>query len=763
MKTRVVPVLAAALGVVALATPVDARVIGELAQVGFRVRNGYGYRVGEWLPVLVRLRVEGADLFSGTLRFEQTDTDGDRCAVEAPVSLTPDSPEAREFWLYCPVSHDERESVTVRLLDDAGNATPIVLDDGSVQMALVSGDLASMVESEQTLVLDISERAVAGLAGVDGGDRPLLFPPEIGTCPPARLPDRWYGLEMVDIVVWNRPDVTLLTPDQLDALREWTHRGGTLVLAVGRQTDSSKLIGLETVLPAAITGSYQVSELDDSLERFLGAESELVFDPPLSVARLQPKPGAHAGATHEPEQGAANPIVVRGRYGFGLVLLVSTDLLDIGRVTTPEGSRRIYRELLQFRAFPGQPRQALGLNPTDLFPYVRSTIDFGVLSNAYLIIAFAFIIAYILGSTVATWHFLQKKNWAHHNWSVFAIAAVIASAISVSAVQAIRGVGASAAQISIIDAVAGSGEAHGWCYVGLKTSTHSELDVWLPAAHRVDDFDQESACKLKPIPPPLYAIANPFSDPQRYVARPERARLDDVRVRATLKQFEGNWLGQLDGTLAAEVRVVGRNAAQPSGWIENRLNAELENCVLVTTAAITRNEIQDQSIFVLNLDRLPPGERVDVGRRIAEYNAMKDGAVDAEKAQLRGRFEHWSRHFKLISGFGSGSDGPRNVDSDTVTDTLLILSFLNELEPKSASAEWASDFARSRLRDIDLSNALTPQQAFVIGFTREPGPARICTRPAGSDRDFRPVNPRSARTMYRFAVPVTPINSGGAD
>jgi hypothetical protein len=761
---RVLPVLAAAVGVAALAAPADARVIGELAQVGFRVQAGYGYRVGEWLPVLVRLRVEGAELFSGTLRFEQTDTDGDRCAVETPVSLTPDSPEAREFWLYCPVSQDERESVTIRLLDDAGNATPIVTDDGTVQMGLTSTYPAVIIESERTLVLDISERAVPGLAGIDGGEQPLMFAPDVGTCAPGRLPDRWYGLEMVDIVVWNRPDVTLLTPDQLDALREWTRRGGLLVLAVGRQTDASKLIGLETVLPAEIAGSYEVGELDDSLAKFFGAESDLVFDPPLTVARLQPKPGAHEAATHEPADGTANPIVVRGRYGFGSVLLVSADLLDIGRVTTPEASRRIYRELLQFRAFPGQPKQSLGLNPTtDLFPYVRSMIDFGVLTSAYLIIAFVFIVAYILGSTVATWHFLQKKNWAHHNWSVFAIAAIVASAISVSAVQAIRGVGASAAQLCIVDAVAGSGEAHGLCYFGLKTSTHAELDVWLPAAHHVDDFDQESACKLKPIPPSLYSIANPFSDPQRYVARPERARLDNVRVRATLKQFEGNWLGQLDGTLAAEIRVVGSAAAQPIGWIENRLSTELEDCVLVITAAVTRMDIQDQSIFVLYLDRLRPGERVDVGRRIAENNAMKDGGIDVEKARLRGRCTHWSRHFTLAGGFGSGSDGPRNVDSDTVTDTLLILSFLNELEPRSVSTEWGSDFARSRLRDIDLSNALTPKQAFVIGFTREPGPARICTRPAGSDRDFRPVNPRSARTMYRFAVPVMSIKSGGDD
>lgn len=778
MRVSLVIVLVA--GLAACAAAAHARVIGELAQVGFRVQAGYGYRVGEWLPVLVRLRVEGADLFSGTLRFEQMDIDGDRCAIETPVSLSPDSPEAREFWLYCPVSQDERESITLRLLDDAGNATPILGEDGNVRMALTSSNLPVMVGSEHTLVLDISEQAVPALTRIDGDETPLMFPPEVATCPPSRLPDRWYGLEMVDIIVWNRPDVGTMTPDQIDALREWTRRGGMFVIAVGRHTDASKLVGLESMLPATIAGTYAVTEKNDSLARFMGAEAEAAFDPPLTFAHLVPRSGMHAQFEHalgddkvadaddtglvseEAFDEAAvaaddglekRPLVVRGRFGFGEVVMISADLLDVGRVSSEADARRTYKAMLRFRQFPSKPQQAFNFNATDLFPYVRTVIDFGTLAGAYLIIAFVFIVAYILGSTVATWHFLQKRKWSHHNWSAFAIAAIVASAISVSAVQAVRGVGASAAQLSIVDAVAGNSEAQARCFFGIKTATHSALDIWLPSDPLGDEAEQQNPCKLKPIPPALFAIENPFSDPQRYRARPERARLDNVEIRATLKQFEGRWLGHLDGTLAAEIRMASA-AATPQGWIENRLPVDLEQCELFITGAPPQPALRDQSILVLHLGNLRAGERVDLERRIAEFNGFKDGRLDRESTRLASRYGSWSRHYRLMGNLAGGSDGPKSVDSDTVTDTLLMLSVFNELEPKSVSAEFATDFARSRMRDIDLSNDLYPDQAFIIGYTRDAGPARICTRPAGSDRDFRPIHPRHARTMYRFAVPI---------
>lgn len=759
VKMRVLFVVVVALGLAALATPARARVIGELAQVGFRVQGGYGYRVGEWLPVLVRLRVEGPDLFSGTLRFEQEDTDGDRCAVEAPVSLSPDSPEAREFWLYCPATQDERGTVTVRLLDDAGNATPVMAEDGTVSMQLTSANLPLLIDSEHTVVLDISERAVPALGHIDGGELPLMFPPEIATCPPARLPDRWYGMEMVDVIVWNRPDTTLLTPDQIDALREWTRRGGMLVMAVGRQTDASKLIGLETMLPATITGTYAVAELDDSLARFFGAGSPQDFDSPLTLAQLTPSPGAHVQFTHKlgadenGEGGESHPLVVRGRFGVGEVVLVSADLLDMGRLTSEEDSQHIYRELLRFRLFPSKPKQGFNFNATDLFPYVRSVVDFGTLASTYLVIAFVFIIVYILGSTVATWHFLQKRRWAHHNWSVFAIAAIVASVLSVAAVQAVRGVSASGAQLNIIDAVSGSNNATALCYFGLKTATHSRLDVWLPADRIGDDPEQEDPCKLKPIPASLYSLGNPFSDPQRYIARPERARLDDVHIRATLKQFEGKWVGHLDGTLNADIKAT-TLASPPQGWIENRLPNDLEQCVLVFTGVDPQIGLRDVSILVLHLGTLRAGERIDLAKRIAEYNTFRDGGIDVEKARLSSRYDKWAGHYRLMGNFTGSNDGPRNIDSDTVTDTLLMLSFMHELQPKSVAAEYATDFARSRLRDIDLSDELYRNQGFIIGFSRDPGPIRLCTRSAGSDRAFRPVNPRTARSMYRFAVPI---------
>ena len=87
---------------------------------------------------------------------------------------------------------------------------------------------------------------------------------------------------------------------------------------------------------------------------------------------------------------------------------------------------------------------------------------------------------------------------------------------------------------------------------------------------------------------------------------------------------------------------------------------------------------------------------------------------------------------------------------------LLLLTTWTEYDPTlDAVPLQAYELVAGHLRRLDLSENLTSNRALLVGFTREPGPARLCVRPGGKKRrDFEPIEPSEARTMFRISLPV---------
>lgn len=738
--------------------PARAAVVGEIVQAGFRIREGIAYRSGCWLPVLIELRTDGRETFGGRLRLEQPDTDGDRCAVELPVTLTPGSETARRFWMYCPVNLSGDAEISVRLLNEAGTVEPVYTPDGGAVERLKPAYYPEEVDTEETFVLDVSAKAISKLASLESaGETKLIYPLRVAACPPRNIPDRWYGLEMVDIIVWDQPDLTDLTANQIEAVRQWVWRGGTLLVAAGKSAANLKATGFVDLLPADVSGSRRLEEVDQKLSSLIGANPAQRLRPRIIAANLSPKPGArvqYAQTMGEPPQAYA--LVVRGRFGFGHVTMIGVDLADLGRVGDVDYAR-LFGQLLLLRRHPRQGDDAsFGfVQAQDLFPEVRSPVDFAGLSGLYVIVAFLFIVAYILGSTVAAWHYLQRRGWSHHNWSVFAIAAVAGSAVSVGAVQALRGVGSSVAQLTIVDAWAGSPEAQATCYFGLKTGTHASLDLWLPSDPARDDPEYASACKLKPIPPGRAWLPSSFSDPHRYEALPERARLTNVLMRATLKQFEGHWSGELSGRIDADIGVSRAREITNDSWIANDLGSDLYRCYLLVAhldpGPLLREE---QAIDVYDLQTIRAGQRITrLGDYLFRIGPKKaEGQLDFEAIKLKVRHDQWAARHRGI--YRLGGEITRSGDADAVEDTLLLLTTMKDLTPESTYHRYGADLARSHGRRLDLTDGLTTDTAVLIGFTREAGPVRLCVRRAGGGGGFDAREPRTARTMYRFWIPL---------
>ncbi len=59
----------------------------------------------------------------------------------------------------------------------------------------------------------------------------------------------WIGLELADVVVWDDPDISAVSPAQLRALVEWVRFGGRLVVSASRNWQTISQSILAEVLP----------------------------------------------------------------------------------------------------------------------------------------------------------------------------------------------------------------------------------------------------------------------------------------------------------------------------------------------------------------------------------------------------------------------------------------------------------------------------------------------------------------------------------
>jgi hypothetical protein len=332
-----------------------------------------------------------------------------------------------------------------------------------------------------------------------------------------------------------------------------------------------------------------------------------------------------------------------------------------------------------------------------------------------------------------------------------------------------RGFGERLHQLSIVDADAGGGRAFATILFGLKTSADKRVDVWLPQdvlgaqePERTDGF-------LRVLPAdgdPLAALSR-FADPGEYRVIPAEAVLEDVRVRGTLKQFEGRWAGFLPGALTGDV-TIRRGLIVPESYVVNQLGVDLTQCFLLQARMPPERSrsARDRMIQVLPIGDLPSGpQRVSLAER-----AYRPGPTETLSAFLRRSMLHeyhaeWSRSFAgVLGGMGMSTRLTRPYVVGEERKALLLLSTIGEFDPihLRGTLGWmgGASFSRDRLRRLDLSERLDVDSVTLIGFAQEPGPARLFMREAG--RAYRPVepDPRKVLTAYRIRIPVRNLGTG---
>lgn len=769
--TRVGAILLATLGGAAFCA--GQPVSGKIVSAGFRADNQTGYvaRLGQWIPIVCELRANQSDHFQGRLICEQRDLDGDRVAyVESPLVVTGGGADKRA-WVY---------AASLGKSADVPRSVNVVADDGALITSLNTASAeVEFLDDCTLLVLDLSDRPIARLQGrVQSSnafshdrfnDRNYLRDCVVSNMPCEQVPDRWYGLEAVDIVIWDKPQPSRLSNAQLEALATWVRFGGQLVLGVGASWSSIRGTALEPLLPyKGDEPNVEARRLGRFLDAFkVGAAVDDEFPHPISVCMAALAGGNEMRTWWDrlPDGRSVN-LIVMNPVGAGRVTAVATAISDLLSVSVKND---FYHQLLDLQPAAAPWLQAgreafLGpLASGNLTQHITRPTDFGGVGAVLRFSVFAFVVAYIFVATLGSWWWLSRQSLAHFSWTVFALCAVVASVLGVVMVNLTRGLSTGLNAVQIVDLEAGQRQGAGPCWFGYASPLRQTIDLSL----------EGTGSFLRPMTQSRLMSESEYSTPTQYEVVPARALLHRATMRASLKQLEGFWNGELDGTINGQIVLDGQTGrVSGESWVRNELGASITEAYLLyldprlDASTIFRaapnatdyrgvlNYRGDPAISAMNVlvavvGPLKPGERSTAaigGREYAvfdrEYAAWQADLKPENEPSLptlRRRQLEWVRQFASVVP---------TLNADPRFAGVLLASTRNlYLHMDEAVRRMGIELSTDGMSDLDISHWLTRNEAVLIALTESPGPATLQRNgaPRPTDRGY---------TVYRVRMPV---------
>jgi hypothetical protein len=769
-------------------------VVVDVVQIGYPlVPDRDIVRYGMWAPVVVDVSLLGQPVFDGTLRMAQDDTDGDRSYDEVEVHLREETGGSQRYYLYTiPNVLANQQRYNVELRNDQGEIVEVFTQsmmnftpgsDNKPTGTLRPGPVRDPIpyDHDSILVLSITEGTIGRVRELvesdeeTGYDRQVL----VAHISPQDVPEVWHGLEMVDYVVWDNAKADDLNARQRRALVDWVEYGGTLLIAASRTAGELELLEeFSELLPVELGDVTSTKDLIHTRSAMLESLPEDVeFPRPIPIVECKLRDGAQA---INPGEGLESALFSRMKWGRGSVIFSGVTLSDLFSGETGSATQ-LFQKLFYFRLMvPSQK------TPRSLYGKVVGTVAFARSAGRYLGVVSIFSVTYLLVATWGTWQVLSRKGGRQHAWTAFGVVAVGAALLSVIMVEWQQGFGDRLHQFSIIDVDADDRHAHGTVFFGLKSSSDKKLDVWLPSDAVTADEPGPTDCTIRPVPAgrDIAQSGLTFVDPVSYQLLPGSAEIHDVRLRATLKRFEGRWEGRINGTMSGDI-TIRKNPARGApykdwritsdSYIVNNLGVDLEDCYLIhplldPDGKIVRHDYRSEYIFVYRLGSLAAdGQPFNLATEIFGNVAPDKIFESMEDRLLIERHREWGNDFSAILGrFGQQSKVDQKVTADEMQSALLLLSTIGEYDVNRDTTSRYTvtggyTWTRDRIRQLDLRNQLRSDSVYIVGFANDPGPIRLFKR--SGKGDYRTMKPedRDSKTMYRIRIPVKRIGKPTGD
>ena len=310
---------------------------------------------GHWTNVTFEMTAN-LDDFSGELVTDPFPLEGMpfELGTSRPVQLPKEQPKHLEVTLYVPAGRGSSRMITRRLL--TGRRGREILQETFPTTMLPAHQFYFLVLAErpdsysflrETPAVDPPSDGLSGEA--NSAYYRVLLPHVQDRVPLPSNPLAWTSLAYV---LWDNFDPTLLSPDQQQAMLDWLHWGGQLIVSGPSTLDDLKSSFLADYLPAASGEAIKLAAADlDVLNAEWPAEKPLNPLKPWTGVKLLVDPD-NLDVQVLLRNGAGEPLLVERRVGRGGIVVSAFRLSQLDLRKWPA-----YDEFINASLLRRQPRR----------------------------------------------------------------------------------------------------------------------------------------------------------------------------------------------------------------------------------------------------------------------------------------------------------------------------------------------------------------------------------------------------------------------
>ncbi|MDX2115393.1 MAG: hypothetical protein SFZ24_07195 [Planctomycetota bacterium] len=757
----------------AVAPPVPA----DAGEVAVRVETfGVGdlVRAGDWAGLRLAVLYRGdRPAVDAAVRLHLRDADGDTALYTRFVTLSP----GREVgvWLYARMPWDLAQGSVLRVSISEASAR----EDGSfdigrqlgwspivARQVAPQGDALAAVIGAGTAALEQYGVTSRGTDLAPGAHEIVRL---VSGLRPDLLPDQWMGLSSFETILWSEGDPSTIPGGlQVEALREWINRGGHLIVIippVGNAWTSASN-PLADLLPAATI--ERVSEATLGGYRFWltgGLWNDERFRTP--IHRFVRRPDATTSEMTPLIVGPHGCVAARRIVGAGMVTHLGVDLNARAlQQREPLRADALWPRIIGRRAAapslaesevhasrgmvrPNAPPAWVDARIGELISKSREA-GVGVLLGLSVFITY-WLVAGPLGYTL-----LKTRSLERHSWALFVVVAAAFTGIAWAGAQALRPKQAQSWHYTVLDHVFGEPVQRARVFASVLLPTYGQQRV----AIGEDGADQSWRQAITPWSTPDAEPLNSFPDARGYTINVRQMTSIDAPARATIKTFQGDWLGgprwsmprPVSEDRAPLLRRGGAAGDRLEGALTHGLPAPLQSATLVLVrrqvveTILRRREMPTPpplvaEAFAWKIDRWEPHTPLDLSRFTINDGASVVPVLEALVPRM----------------VALDPSLPRSVTTEMLEEAAALFGVLNQPDATRANMGLASVPAHMRRRSVqglDLAKWFTQPCLIIIGHVADqPSPVPMSVDGAALNGRERP---SSGRTVIRWVYPLAP-------
>lgn len=761
-------------------------------------------RLGDWAAIRLRVLDKGSQPRNVLLRLSTRDADGDRPEYERVIAANPGVAEGP--WLYARLPFDLSISGSTGLVASAYEAlepTPGVEASGTgfrpgrlLARSPLMPKASQVVPSTMGIIAVID--SLGRTAGLDAYAR-IVGPTQpwspgrheatevLSLRAVADLPDRWFGLEPLESIVWLSADPVELRGDRARALREWVNHGGHLIISippVGQTWTNPASNELFDLLPVATLTRHEGVDLEPLRPLLVGSKTVRVDTPgergrdttdqPVKLPRsailhtftphADARPGEAVRILNTPD---GSCVVMRRLVGQGAVTLVGIDLSapgiaqGVGVDATAFWHRVLGKRGTFIRPTDQSALAAAGMGAPqrydrDIPAWLR---DSGK-SAAGVLLALILFAAYWLLAGPLGFAFIRRRGIARVAWVAFLGVAAVFTAIAWGSATVLRPKAVVARHLTILDHVYGQPieRARGWFGVLLPTYGDSLVCVGDPKDAQSEQIAGKNL--LAPWDDAGEPRSQRFPNARAYPTDTKSPDALRVPARATVKELVAEWAGgppwemprpiNPDGSVGAIAWAGGNESTGPGvrGVLRHQLPGTLKDVCIVLIRRQESLGVNARENPVVgaaaSYSEWPPGTDLDLG---VVFNApsTRDAAIGTFLQRLRPTTG-------IVDDALSARPG-----SDLSPDTrLLALSFFAHIQPPELPAGGTflvthGIAQRASTHTYDLGRWFTQPCLIIVGTLGKDGDGAPSPIPLTVDGE--PARTRG-RTIVRWIYPL---------